>query len=80
MKLLERLSASPYLKNKSDSRILDHLMSLIFSVKLKKGEILVYEGEVCDKMFCIERGLLRLFSDRGGVGVSTGFVLEGRFV
>lgn len=80
MKLLERLSASPYLKNKFDSRILDHLMSLIFSVKLKKGEILVYEGEVCDKMFYIEKGLLRLFSEKDGVEVSTWFVQEGHFV
>jgi CRP-like cAMP-binding protein len=80
MKLLERLSSSPYLKNKFDSRILDHIMSLIFSVKLKKGDILVYEGEVCDKMFYIEKGLIRLFSDKDGVEVSTWFVSEGQFV
>ncbi|WP_459509387.1 Crp/Fnr family transcriptional regulator [Aquirufa sp. ROCK2-A2] len=55
-------------------------MSLIFSVKLKKGDILVHEGEICDKMFYLEKGLVRLFSDKEGVEVSTWFVHEGQFV
>ena len=80
MKLLDRFSASPYMKNKFDTRILNQIMGLIFAVKLKKGDILVYEGEVCDKMFYIEKGLLRLFSEKNGVEVSTWFVQEGQFV
>jgi CRP-like cAMP-binding protein len=46
----------------------------------KKGELLVREGEVCDKLFFIEQGTVRSFYYKEVKDVTISFSLAGEFI
>ncbi len=48
--------------------------------QLKKGELLVRNGEICRQVSFINKGLVRLFYLVDGKEISTGFVAENEYV
>ncbi len=53
-----------YLKEKVHVRPehLPLLMQLIHNKRIRKNEILLFSGQICDSIFFVEKGLLRLYS------------------
>ena len=49
------------------------------SRQLKKGEVLVKEGEECRAFFLVEKGYLRNWHNKGGTVINLNFTFEGRF-
>ena len=47
---------------------------------LRKGQMLLTEGQVCRSIYFIERGLVRSFQNKEGKEVNLNFSLEGSFV
>lgn len=46
----------------------------------EKGELLLKAGEVCDSLFFIEEGYVRMFRIDGGAELNTGLYFEGELV
>ena len=65
MKLSERLSQSPYFFKGSNSVFFDWFLKLVYSRKVRKGEFIIEEGEICDKLYYIEKGLVRIYRIEG---------------
>jgi CRP-like cAMP-binding protein len=65
MKLSERLSKSPYFFKGSNSVFFDWFLKLVYSRKVKKGEFIIEEGEICDKLYYIEKGLSEFIELKG---------------
>jgi len=80
MKLSERLSKSPYFFKGTNSLFFDWFLKLVYSRKVKKGEFIVEEGEICDKLYYIEKGLVRIYRLEGDKEITTWFTKEGDFV
>jgi hypothetical protein len=80
MKLSERLSKSPYFFKGTNSVFFDWFLKLVYSRKVKKGEFIVEEGEICDKLYYIEKGLVRIYRLEGEKEITTWFTKEGDFV
>jgi CRP-like cAMP-binding protein len=80
MKLSERLSKSPYFFKGSNSVFFDWFLKLVYSRKVKKGEFIIEEGEICDKLYYIEKGLIRIYRIEGDKEITTWFTKEGDFV
>jgi CRP-like cAMP-binding protein len=80
MKLSERLSKSPYFFKGTNSVFFDWFLKLVYSRKVKKGEFIVEEGEICDKLYYIEKGLVRIYRLEGDKEITTWFTKEGDFV
>jgi CRP/FNR family transcriptional regulator, anaerobic regulatory protein len=80
MKLSERLSKSPYFFKGSNSVFFDWFLKLVYSRKVKKGEFIIEEGEICDKLYYIEKGLVRIYRIEGDKEITTWFTKEGDFV
>ena len=80
MKLSERLSQSSYFFKGSNSLFFDWFLKLVYSRKVKKGEFIICEGEICDKLFYIEKGLVRIYRMEGDKEITTWFTKEGDFV
>jgi len=80
MKLSERLSKSPYFFKGTNSVFFDWFLKLVYSRKVKKGEFIVEEGEICDKLYYIEKGLVRIYRLEGDKEITTWFTIEGDFV
>jgi len=73
---------SGYIK-KVSRRISDEdiplLMSCAQNRELKKGAILLKEGEVCRSFYLVERGYLRTYYDKGNAPINLNFTFEGEF-
>lgn len=80
MKISERLSKSPYFFKESHSLFFDWLLKLAFSKKVRKGEFILEAGEICDKLYYIEKGLVRIYRIEGNKEITTWFTKEGDFV
>lgn len=80
MKLSERLSQSSYFFKGNNSLFFDWFLKLVYSRKVKKGEFIICEGEICDKLFYIEKGLVRIYRMEGDKEITTWFTKEGDFV
>lgn len=80
MKLSERLSKSPYFFKGSNSVFFDWFLKLVYSRKVKKGEFIIEEGEICDKLYYVEKGLIRIYRIEGDKEITTWFTKEGDFV
>jgi CRP-like cAMP-binding protein len=80
MKLSERLSKSPYFFKGTNSVFFDWFLKLVYSRKVKKGEFIVEDGEICDKLYYIEKGLVRIYRLEGDKEITTWFTKEGDFV
>jgi len=56
------------------------LANILVPVKLLKGEQVFAEGEVCNAMFYVDRGMVRQFYYKNGKDVTEHFSYEGRIV
>jgi len=57
----------------------DLLTSVAELRKLKKGEALLNEGEICRSFYLVEQGYLRTWYDKDGVPINLNFTFEGEF-
>lgn len=48
--------------------------------KLKKGDLLVRNGEICNQVSFIQKGLLRFFYLVNGKEINTGFIAENEYI
>ncbi len=55
------------------------LVGCVISRKLKKGEVLLREGEVCRSFYLVEKGCLRTYYNKDGVSINLNFTFEGSF-
>lgn len=56
------------------------LASILVPIKMAKGELLFPEGQVCNAMFYVDRGMVRQFYYKNGKDVTEHFSYEGRIV
>ena len=56
------------------------LAGILVPYKVAKGEKLIKEGEICNFMYYVERGMVRQFYYKGGRDVTEHFSYEGRIV
>lgn len=58
-------------------------MSLLISHaverQLKKGELILKEGEICRSFYLVEKGHLRTWYDKDGLTINLNFTFEGEF-
>jgi CRP-like cAMP-binding protein len=47
--------------------------------RLKKGELLLKQGEVCRSFYLVEKGYLRTWYNKDGVAINLNFTFEGNF-
>ena len=81
MNIIEKALQSNRFFTKKDLFLVEKLASFLFSKKVKKKELLLKEGEVNDRMFYVQKGLLRVyFINDDGKEINTWFVKEGEFV
>ncbi len=81
MNIIEKALQGNKFFTKKDLFLIEKLASFLFSKKIKKKELLLRAGEVNNKMFYVQKGLLRVYYIReDGKEVNTWFVKEGQFV
>ncbi len=81
MNIIEKALQGNRFFNKKDLFLVEKLAGFLFSKKVKKKELLLKEGEVNDRMFYVQKGLLRVyFINDDGKEINTWFVKEGEFV
>lgn len=80
MKLSERISQSPYFSKGNHTLFYEWALKLLFSKKVKKGEFIIQAGEICDKFYYIEKGLVRIYRMEGEKEITTWFTKEGDFI
>jgi CRP-like cAMP-binding protein len=80
MKVGEKLLSSEYFKLGKSNQFIDWILELSFSKKIKKGEFLLQEGDDSDKIYYIEKGLIRIFRTSGDKEITTWFAKEGDFL
>lgn len=81
MNIIEKALQGNKFFAKKDLFLVEKLASFLFSKKIKKKELLLREGEVNDRMFYVEKGLLRIYYiNKDGREINTWFVKEGEFV
>jgi CRP-like cAMP-binding protein len=49
-------------------------------MECKKGHLLLKEGEICQRIFFVNRGYLRTYHTQDGLEINTGLHFEGSFV
>jgi CRP-like cAMP-binding protein len=55
------------------------LVTCVQSRNLKKGEVLLKEGEVCRAFYLVDKGYLRTYYNKDGVAINLNFTFEGSF-
>lgn len=81
MNIIEKALQGNRFFTKKDLFLVEKLAAFLFSKKIKKKELLLRAGEVNNKMFYVQKGLLRVYYIReDGKEVNTWFVKEGQFV
>jgi CRP-like cAMP-binding protein len=80
MKVAEKFLTSEYFKLGKSNQILDWIIKLSFSKKIKKGQFLLNEGEACDNIYYVEKGLIRIFRNDKEKEITTWFAKEGDFL
>ncbi len=81
MNIIEKALQGNRFFTKKDLFLVEKLAAFLFSKKVKKKELLLKEGEVNDRMFYVQKGLLRVyFINDDGKEINTWFVKEGEFV
>jgi len=55
------------------------LLSCVSKVALKKGEQVLKEGQVCRRFYFVEKGYLRTWYNKDGIGINLNFTFEGSF-
>ncbi len=65
------------------SELTDEELSLLISCasthNLKKGEILLNEGEMCRSIYWVKQGYLRTWFNKDGAAINLNFTFEGEF-
>lgn len=80
MNIVKKLLSANNIYTKSDLAVIEHLVSFVFMKKVKKKELLLREGEISDRMYYVQKGLLRNYLIYDGKEINTWFVREGEFV
>jgi CRP-like cAMP-binding protein len=80
MKLSEKFSGSEFFKKSPNPVFYDWLFKFVFEQKVKKGDFILREGDICDRIYYIEKGLVRIFRIQDSKEISTWFVKEGDFI
>ncbi len=73
------LTSGNFFANK-DLPLLEQLATFLFVKKIKKKEILLREGSVNNKIYYVQKGLLRVYVIHEGKEINTWFVKEGEFI
>ena len=55
------------------------LFEIAVQKNLKKGEVILMQGQVCKTIFFVEKGYLRTFLNKDGIEINTDFTFEGSF-
>lgn len=56
------------------------LVSCAIPRRLKKGEVILKEGEGCRSFYLVEKGYLRTWYNKNGVVINLNFTFEGEFI
>ncbi len=80
MNIIEKALQGNRFFTKKDLFLIEKLAAFLFSKKIQKKELLLREGQVNDRMFYVQKGLLRVYYIHDGKEVNTWFVKEGEFV
>lgn len=81
MNIIEKALQGNKFFTKKDLFLIEKLAAFLFSKKIKKKELLLRAGEINNKMFYVQKGLLRVYYiQEDGKEVNTWFVKEGQFV
>lgn len=54
--------------------------SILVPIKISKGELIFPEGQICNAMYYVDRGMVRQFYYKNGKDVTEHFSYEGRIV
>ncbi len=73
------LTSGNFFANK-DLPLLEQLATFLFVKKVKKKEILLREGSINNKIYYVQKGLLRVYVIHEGKEINTWFVKEGEFI
>lgn len=80
MNIIEKCLESGLFFQQKDLHIINKLVSLLITKKVKKRDALLKQGEICKEIFYVQRGLLRVYVLIDGKEVNTWFVQEGDFI
>lgn len=80
MNIIEKALQGNRFFTKKDLFLVEKLAAFLFSKKIQKKKLLLREGQVNDRMFYVQKGLLRVYYIHDGKEVNTWFVKEGEFV
>lgn len=58
---------------------IDKLFDIARYTQLRKDEIVLKEGQLCKKIFFVEKGYLRTYINRDGIDINTDFTFENNF-
>lgn len=58
---------------------LDKLFNVITIKQIKKHENILNQGMICQNIFFVENGYLRIYTDKDGKEINTDFILENSF-
>jgi CRP-like cAMP-binding protein len=73
------LISGDFFANK-DMPVLEQLATFLFIKKVKKKEIILREGQINNKIYYVQKGLLRVYRIHDGREINTWFVTEGEFI
>ncbi len=59
---------------------IDKLFAAATLRNLSKGEILLKQGQICNRVYFIENGYLRAFHTKDGLEINTNFAFENSFI
>ena len=62
-----------------DDAVMDRLMGALVPATLAKGEVLLQDGEICEHVWFIGRGLVRAYFLKDGEEVTQQFFFEGSY-
>ncbi len=80
MNIIDKCIESGLFSLQKDHSIINTFISLIFTKKIKKKDLLLKQGEICKEIFYVQKGLLRVYVLNEGKEVNTWFVPEGDFI
>jgi len=80
MKILDKLLSRESIFKKSEVSLLEHILTFAFARKVKKGQCILHEGDVNDKMFYIQSGFFRVYEVEKEKEINTWFVGSGDFI
>ncbi len=80
MNIIDKCIESGLFSLQKDHGIITTFISLVFTKKLKKKDLLLKQGVICKEIFYVQKGLLRVYVLNEGKEVNTWFVPEGEFI